>query len=290
MEQKVARILHSLCQEMDSEQPLFFASNSLPPPQYSQQVPVPRLTLVLAGEHITQVANGNQTQVELHLKQRQVLYLPPDSWDLANWQSNSHLLTIILGPRYIVFQLISPHETHQAVRKLEQCYVERCVMESIHYITASLNQRSTQGAATKVDYHLVSALMGECAEKLAQYPLQSTSRPELLYERICHYIDHHHHLNLNRTQVAKQFNISVNHLSRIYSLHGGHSFAEYLTQTRLNHAKQLLLNIEQTTCTIAKQCGFKDSNYFYKVFKAHVGCTPKEYRMHQQREALQWHP
>ena len=57
----------------------------------------------------------------------------------------------------------------------------------------------------------------------------------------------------------------------------GTTFVDYLTKVRVEHAKTLLLegaSIEYT----AEKVGFKDSSYFTKIFKKHVGVTPTMFR------------
>ena len=51
-----------------------------------------------------------------------------------------------------------------------------------------------------------------------------------------------------------------------------------LIEVRLDKAKNLLTNQDQTIEAIAKQCGFTDTKYFYRIFKKEEHITPSEYR------------
>ncbi len=53
---------------------------------------------------------------------------------------------------------------------------------------------------------------------------------------------------------------------------------KYITLYRLDKAKDLLKNPIIKIETIAKKVGYSDGDYFSKVFKKHVLCTPTEYR------------
>lgn len=52
---------------------------------------------------------------------------------------------------------------------------------------------------------------------------------------------------------------------------------ELITEIRLNEATKLLRNPNIRINEVAFSCGFSDSNYFSKVFKKHLGMTPREY-------------
>ena len=56
------------------------------------------------------------------------------------------------------------------------------------------------------------------------------------------------------------------------------TFTEYITQKRMEQAKQLLRQTEKHTGEIASEVGFRDPHYFSFVFKKTQGCTPREYR------------
>lgn len=58
----------------------------------------------------------------------------------------------------------------------------------------------------------------------------------------------------------------------------GFGFQEYLTQTRLQAAEQLLRNTDLSMGEIAEQCGFSSANYFGDVFCRWKGVSPSQYR------------
>lgn len=78
--------------------------------------------------------------------------------------------------------------------------------------------------------------------------------------------------------VAAKVNISPNYFSAIFSAEVGKTFIEYLTQVRLEKAKELLVCSPMRTAEIGYEIGYKDSHYFSYIFKKVVGCSPKEYR------------
>lgn len=84
--------------------------------------------------------------------------------------------------------------------------------------------------------------------------------------------------DISLNAVAASVNISPTYFSAIFSQETGHTFIEYLTQTRMNKAKELLMCSNKKTTEIGYEVGYKDSHYFCYIFKKTQQCTPKEYR------------
>lgn len=78
--------------------------------------------------------------------------------------------------------------------------------------------------------------------------------------------------------VASHVNVSPNHLSAMFSQKTGQTFVKYLTDIRMNHAKELLKCTNMRSNEISEKVGYKDPHYFSHLFKKNVGCTPLQYR------------
>lgn len=89
-----------------------------------------------------------------------------------------------------------------------------------------------------------------------------------------HYMDEA--LTLNT--VACTANVSANHFSALFSQQMGETFIEYLTNIRMNKARELLRCTDLRSGEIAMEVGYKDPHYFSFLFKKTVGITPSEYR------------
>lgn len=78
--------------------------------------------------------------------------------------------------------------------------------------------------------------------------------------------------------VATQVNMSPSYFSSIFSQEMGYTFIEYLTDVRMEKARELLRCSNKKSTEIAYEVGYKDSHYFGYLFKKTMGCTPKEFR------------
>ena len=95
-----------------------------------------------------------------------------------------------------------------------------------------------------------------------------------------HYTDE----NISLNTVAQAINISANYLSALFSQRMGASFVEYLTQKRMNRARQLLQRTNLRSSEIAYQVGYRDPRYFSFVFRKTQGCTPRAFRNGETEE------
>lgn len=78
--------------------------------------------------------------------------------------------------------------------------------------------------------------------------------------------------------VAKAVNMSPTHFSTIFKQETGQTFIEFLTEIRMEKARELLRKTSDKTSAIAYIVGYKDPHYFSYLFKKINGVSPKEYR------------
>lgn len=85
---------------------------------------------------------------------------------------------------------------------------------------------------------------------------------------------------LSLSILASHVNFSPNHLSMIFRQQTGKTFIKYLTDYRMNKAKELLRYTTKRSSEISVEVGYKDPHYFSYLFKKTQGMTPTQYRGH----------
>ena len=85
---------------------------------------------------------------------------------------------------------------------------------------------------------------------------------------------------LSLNEVAMQVNLSASHFSVVFSQEMGQTFKEFLTELRINKARELLRMTTLRSAEIAYQVGYNDPHYFSSVFKKNTGFSPMEFRSH----------
>lgn len=88
------------------------------------------------------------------------------------------------------------------------------------------------------------------------------------------YADEELSLNL----IASHVNFSPNHLSMVFSQQTGQTLIKYVTDYRMNKAKELLRCTNKKSSIVSMEVGYKDPHYFSYLFKKTQGMTPTQYR------------
>ena len=94
---------------------------------------------------------------------------------------------------------------------------------------------------------------------------------------VLRYIHANYALDLGLDELSKLVDMTPAYLSDLFKRNTGTSYVKYLTAVRMNNACRMLLQGERAS-TVAEKVGYRDYNYFCKVFKKNVGVTPSEYR------------
>ncbi len=84
--------------------------------------------------------------------------------------------------------------------------------------------------------------------------------------------------DLSVEDAAQGLDLSVRHFRRLFREQTGLSFHEFLTDLRVEHAKDLLLRSDQKIIEVAWEAGYGSLSQFNLVFKKKTGVTPGVYR------------
>lgn len=72
--------------------------------------------------------------------------------------------------------------------------------------------------------------------------------------------------------------INASYFSVLFKKHFGVNFSDYLTELRINAAKELLSDPFLAASEVARMVGYESPNYFARAFKKNTGMTPTEFR------------
>jgi len=99
-----------------------------------------------------------------------------------------------------------------------------------------------------------------------------------LVSRAREYIEKNYHRDISLDDVSGYVNISPYYLSHIFKEVTGTSFSTYLIQIRIREAQKLLMTTDMSVSRISYLVGYRDPNYFSRIFKRVVGKSPNRFR------------
>ncbi|MCM3781562.1 helix-turn-helix domain-containing protein [Neobacillus mesonae] len=91
------------------------------------------------------------------------------------------------------------------------------------------------------------------------------------------YIREHISGDLTLDHVSEQVFISPKYLSKIFKEETGIAYSEYVTNQRMERARELIATRELTVEQVASTVGYSTPAYFIKKFKEIHGCTPRNF-------------
>ena len=128
---------------------------------------------------------------------------------------------------------------------------------------------------------LLRFLWSECRVAIHSAIDSPGSSLQYLLENIINFIGEHISEDLSCSRLAGEFGVSANYISQLFYRGMKCGVSEYVQNQRMELARQLLRYPKMNIAEVADYCGYKQANYFIKVYKKQYGCTPLLYRIQQ---------
>ena len=149
--------------------------------------------------------------------------------------------------------------------------------EQIGYRAAFLLDRMMKGGSPKKKPELVPPI-----ELIPRQSTDSYAADDPIVSSALRYIAENTHKHIKVNEVASETGINRRSLERRFSKSIGRSIAGEITRLRLARAKRQLVESNSPIKTVARDCGFRNADYFHKVFARSEGITPHKYRKQRQ--------
>ena len=107
---------------------------------------------------------------------------------------------------------------------------------------------------------------------------QTSDNKNAALDEIIKYIRSNFGGNLTLDLLAEQAHISREYLSRKFKNYTGTNLSDFITEVRIERAKQLLRSSTHSITDISAYCGYTSLGNFQRFFKKLTGCSPSEYR------------
>jgi AraC-like DNA-binding protein len=255
----------------------------LNPPLFGHVVNFPRLEIPLHGIYRNQIEDKGEI-VRIELSAGMALFAAANCWNLPEWRPGLELLGLSFGRTQINISLVSARSKNYPQLASQKLSLPRPIAGPVPHLLNALEELHADGGKNTALADVSRALLG-CVETLMREPISRPGgRAQTLLEEVRVFLQGHYQYEITRDSVAAHFNITPNHLSRLFQTHGHITFSGYLTQVRTDRAKHLLCNYNLKLDDIAARCGYHDTPYFCHVFKKLTKLTPIEYRLKMRQK------
>ena len=172
------------------------------------------------------------------------------------------------------------------VRKGSISEANNDINEVIAYLTTHSQTENRNGMISLIVEAEHSGAMGTVAyfKKLQELLVNEAEKRidntvKSVAESVVKYINSHISENVSTSVLSDVTGYSSGYLSRIFRQEIGMSIHDYVAQTRMNLAKEMLMNTNLKIYEAAENCGYENTTYFIKIFRINTGMTPQDYRL-----------
>lgn len=252
----------------------------------SQEVPMSRLPETISRLRSMREDNLSIVNLPLFLSDytpRMFVYTPPSLDIISTFLEQKQSQAALDNLQNYLDSLSAKKELNKDILLRLRIDVEQTVFACLHQNgieahtlfydteTDSLLSKSLESAACMMDYlrHLITRSV-ECSSFI--------KKKESVVDIILNYIHQHYSEDITRSMLAELVYLNPDYMARLFKKQMHTSIVNYITNYRMEKAKELLQNPEIPVTVVAAKTGYGNYSYFSKLFKDTVGCTPNEYR------------
>lgn len=149
------------------------------------------------------------------------------------------------------------------------------------YLLKPVDPNALERAVSRaINQHNILKLAAKLApEALELQESSANDMNNLLMDRVKKYLHHNYmHHDISLDTVSSMANMNTSYFSVQFKRVFGVNFVDYLTQLRIQAAKELLADPTRPASEVAGMVGYESANYFSRAFKKKTGMTPSQYR------------
>ena len=124
-------------------------------------------------------------------------------------------------------------------------------------------------------FHYAKKAVCSSFHEVIQTKMMEDNKPVRLAKQ---YIKQNYGKPITLELVSEQVGFTPAYFSTLFKKETGSTFSEYLLETRMEAAKDMLKDTNLSVAAICEQVGYSDSKYFTKTFTRETGLKPNQYR------------
>jgi len=124
-------------------------------------------------------------------------------------------------------------------------------------------------------FEYLTAVLSKSMDAVIEEQQQKETKPIRIAKQ---YINQHYMRTLTLEEVSQVAGFNPTYFSTLFKKVSNSNFVDYLTEVRMNRAKELLRETNLSIASICEQTGYHDLKHFTKTFKKITELKPNEYR------------
>ena len=153
------------------------------------------------------------------------------------------------------------------------------------YILKPVNPEEVEKAVRRALEQLESRKQLKEVASKTEEPVENG---DVLMNKVKHYLQYNYMLyDISLDSISSIVNMAPAYFSSWFKKCFGINFVDYVTELRMNAAKEYLQDPLRSASEIASMVGYDNSSYFARAFKKHTGMTPTDYRRQQGWKKVQ---
>ncbi|HIK03237.1 MAG TPA: helix-turn-helix transcriptional regulator [Trichormus sp. M33_DOE_039] len=211
-----------------------------------------------------------------------VAIIPANINHISRWQSDTEFITVSIEPAFLKRVAIDTGDWQEFEIKPRFAAPDPL----IHHIGLVLkSELESNGDGNRV--YIESLTNTLCVHLLKNYCVASNTNLYYSKDRgLSHwklkqaiaYINDNLDQDLTLAEIAAVVDMSMYHFSRLFKQSTGFAPHQYVMNCRIERAKKLLIQTNQSIEKICEQIGFQSQSHFTNVFRKIMGITPRAYR------------
>ena len=168
-----------------------------------------------------------------------------------------------------------------------QTYVVIDIMSTLNNVLWEINETLAKTIQPFLDYTNVFSMTDiqeiktwsdRIFDQIKMADARADGLSNSLIARAKSYIRENIYKEISQEETANYLYICPSYLSRIFRKQTGESFLQYVTGVKMEKAIELLREPQYKTYQVGEMLGYKTPRYFARLFRAHTGMNPGEYR------------
>jgi AraC family transcriptional regulator len=211
----------------------------------------------------------------------EVLFIPAEVGYSSNWQQAGDFSLIGFFPKFFE-RIVNESVQVKQVELIPQIGLVDLFVQQVGFALKTdveVGHPAGRVFGESLATGLVIHLLKNYSAWQPQFSFNSEGRlPKHQLQKVADYVQAHLNQDIPLSEMARVLNLSQYHFCRLFKQSTGMTPHQYLTQCRIDRAKQLLLKMELTITEIAFEVGLNNHSSFTRLFRQYVGVTPKAFR------------